>query len=223
MMSEVLIRSAAESDIDFIAETIIRAEKGMGNTISYCYLFNLTEEELLEVIRKILLEDIPHFEFSLRSFKIAEVGGIRAGAYAAWIEAAEGIASGFLKTAAFRSFVSREQMQHFRETAAVAETIGISREPGTLQFESIWIREEYRGLGIGNRLVQAQIETLSSEHPGLEKAQVQIIKQNLISLLAHRKYGFQIREEKTSDHPELMRCFSGNTRVLMEIDLRKNG
>jgi len=60
---------------------------------------------------------------------------------------------------------------------------------------------------------------LKEKHPDVKAAHVQLIKQNAVSLQAHQKYGFKIIEEKTSLNPEILKFYSGATRVLMEIKL----
>jgi GNAT superfamily N-acetyltransferase len=216
----IKIRNAADSDIEFIIETIIQAEKGNSNSISYCKLFNIDETEFRNALKQILKENIPNFEFSLGNFKIAESNGKRIGAYGAWFEGEDGISSGILKISAMKSLLDKENIVHYKLSAQVADEISIRRQPGTIQFESIYIIEEYRGKNIGIMLVQALLDDLMEKHPEVEKACVQVIKQNAVSLQAHLKYGFQIIEEKTSLNPQITAFFSGNTRVLMEKKLK---
>lgn len=220
MLSGVYIRDANDSDIDFIIETIVRAEKGSGDKISYCRLFNISEDEFRKVLKKIIEEDINNFEFSLKSFKIAQFNGINVAAYGAWLESRDGISSGFLKINAFKAFLSKENMIRYKSTVSIVDEINIKRLPGTIQFESIYILEEFRGKNIGNLLVQALLNELIAKHPDQDIAYVQLIKQNELSLLAHQKYGFKIIEEKTTENPEIFNYFSGNTRVLMEKKIK---
>lgn len=215
----IQVRNAVDSDIEFIIETIIQAEKGIGNSISYCKLFNINEPDFRNVLRKILEEKIGNFEFSLSNFKIAEVNGIKAGAYGAWLEAKEGISSGILKISALKTFLQKENIMHYKLFAPIIDEISIRRQPGTIQFESIYIVEKFRGKNIGNILVKALLDDLIKKHPDVESAFVQLIKQNSVSLQAHQKYGFEIVEEKTSANPEILNFYQGNTKVLMEIKL----
>lgn len=213
----IQIRNAVDSDIEFIIETIIQAEKGNENTISYCNLFNISESEFRSVLGKILAEKICNYEFSLENFKIAEVNGISVAAYGAWVEGLDGISSGMLKISALKSFLGKENIIHYKQYAPLADEISIRRQTGTIQFESIYIAEEFRGKNIGKMLVKALLADLKEKHPAVETAYVQLIKQNSVSLQAHQKYGFRIIEERTSLNPQILNFYSGNTRVLMEI------
>jgi GNAT superfamily N-acetyltransferase len=216
----IQIRNAVESDIEFVIETIVQAEKGNGDSISYCKLFHINEPEFRNVLRKILEEKIDNFEFSLANFKIAEVNGVSVAAYGAWVEGLDGIPSGILKISALKTFLPKEKFVHYKHCAPIADDISIRRQPGTIQFESIYILEEFRGKNIGKMLVQSLLADLIKKHPGVEAAHVQLIKQNSVSLLAHQKYGFRIIEEKTSLNPEILNFYSGDTRVLMEIKIK---
>jgi len=216
----IQIRNAVDSDTEFIIETIVQAEKGNGISISYCKLFNIKEDDFRNILRKILGEKICNFEFSLENFKIAEAAGKSVAAYGAWLEGKEGIPSGILKISALRTFLGKENIVHYKHYAPLADEISIRRQPGTIQFESIYIVKEYRGKNIGRMLVQALLDDFKIKHPEVERAHVQLIKQNAVSLQAHQKYGFRIIEEKTSLNPEILNFYSGDTRVLMEIKLK---
>ena len=220
IQSGIQIRNAVDSDIQFIIETIVWAEKGNGNSISYCNLFNISELEFRSVLRKILEEKIYNFEFSLDNFKIAEADGKSIAAYGAWLEGKDGTSSGILKISALRTFLQKGNIMHYKLSAPIVDEISIRRQPGTIQFESIYITEKFRGKNIGKLLVQALLAGITEKYPGVEAAHVQVIKQNSVSLQAHQKYGFKIIEEKTSSNPQILNFYSGNTRVLMEIKLR---
>ena len=109
MTSEILIRNADISDIQFVIETIVQAEKGNGENISYCKLFNINEIEFREALKKILEAGINNFEFSLKNFKVALANRKKVGVYGAWLEGLDGIPSGMLKISAFRSFLNKEK------------------------------------------------------------------------------------------------------------------
>jgi len=220
MQAGIQIRNATDPDIEFIIETIVQAEKGNGNSISYCKLFNISESEFRSVLKQILKEKIGNFEFSLSNFKIAESNGTSVGAYGAWLEGKDGISSGILKISALKTFLGKENIVHYKKSAPIVDEISIRRQPGTIQFESIYIAEEFRGKNIGKMLVQALLTDLVEKHPGVEAAHVQLIKQNSVSLQAHQNYGFIIIEERTSLNPQILKFYFGDTRVLMEIKLR---
>lgn len=218
-MPDITIRNATDHDIGFIIETIIMAEKGNGPNVSYCALFNISDSELRLILRKIFLEKIDNFEFSLSSFKIAEHKGNPVAAYGAWIEGKSGMSSGLLKMSAFKEFLNRESLIHYSQIAHISDEIGFKRSTGTLQFESLYILEQFRGMRIGQILAQALIDDLLKSNPGIQTAQLQLIKQNEISLKGQLKFGFEVVSEKSTDNPDIFKFYPGNTRVLMEKKL----
>jgi ribosomal protein S18 acetylase RimI-like enzyme len=220
MPESILIRNATKSDIDFIVDCIVQAEKGTGTTISYCHLFDITENEFREVTGEILDEGIRNFEFSIESFKIAESDGKYAGAYGAWLEGADGISSGILKMSAYRTFLKKENLQNYKALAGISNQIGFIRQPGTLQFEYIFIPVEFRGRNIGSMLVESLSKSLQKQYPHVDMAFVQVMKHNAVSLQAHLKYGFKVVEQKTGTNNELLNIFSGMTRVLLKKQLK---
>ncbi len=216
MNSDITIRKAGLPDIDFLTETIVMAEKGNGNTISYCALFDITESEFRLMLKKALNEEIDNFEFSLSAFKIALAGGLPVAAYGAWIEESDGMPSGLLKLSACKAFLKREALEYYSGIVHIANEIGFKRSPGTLQFESLYIIEPFRGRRIGQLLGQSLIDGLLETNPGIHTAQLQLIKQNEVSLAGQKKFGFEVVAEKTTQNPGIYKFYPGNTRVLME-------
>ena len=53
-MDEYLIREAVKRDIPFLADTVIAAEKGRSDKLSYSTLFNISESKAKELIIAIL-------------------------------------------------------------------------------------------------------------------------------------------------------------------------
>ncbi len=216
MASEFVIRDATLKDSDFLIEAIINAEKGNGNIVSYCAIFDITENEFASLMRKIFKEDIPDFEFSFRNFKIAELGGNPVAAYTGWIEGIGGMPSGLLKMSAFKAFLDKRQIEHYHSIASVVDEVGIKRDHMTLQLETTYVREGYRGRGIVGLLTDALISSAKMKYPAISKAQVQLFKQNQAAVLSQTKLGFTIVEERTTENTEVLKYLPGLTRIKMQ-------
>ena len=65
------IRQAGAEDIDFLIEAIIEAEKSGSEMISYCGIFGLSQAELIELMRKMLAEDLEGQQLCISGFAIA--------------------------------------------------------------------------------------------------------------------------------------------------------
>lgn len=218
-MTPIIIRKASEKDIDFIIDTIVMAEKGNGPNISYCSLFNINELEFRLFLKKILNEEIDNFEFSLSAFRIAESEGKAVGAYGAWIENVSGLPSGLLKISAFKSFLKPESLSYYSSIVSIPNEIGFKRTPGTMQFESLYIIEQFRGKGVGQLVAQSLTDELLHANPAVKTAQLQLIRQNAVSLAGQLRFGFEVVDEKTTENPDIYKFYPGNTRVLMEKQL----
>lgn len=216
MKENFLIRNANIKDIDFLVEATINANKGTGDILHYCTLFDIAEEELCSVIQKIFREDIPDFEFSVRNFMIAEYEGHPVAAYAGWVEGIGGISSGLLKISAFRTFLSKSHIAHYESVAHIDAEIAIKRDNLTLQLETTYVKQDYRRKGIVSLLTTELIKREKNIHPEITKAQVQIFKENHAAFLCQSKMGFKIVEEKKSDNPEILNYMPGSRRVKME-------
>ena len=80
MIDNLTVRQATVNDIDFIVETIVESEKSSSEVISSCKIFGLTEEKFKEIIREVLREDVPNYDYYLSGFIIAEKDGEYVGA-----------------------------------------------------------------------------------------------------------------------------------------------
>ena len=94
---EITIRNAKLSDIPFLVETIVEAEKSGTPILSYTTIFGLNEEDAKKYIASMLDEEIDGCELSVSAFLVAELNGKTVGAVCAWIEGAEGVPSSTLK------------------------------------------------------------------------------------------------------------------------------
>ena len=213
---EFFTREGNLKDIDFLVEAVINAEKGHRHVVPYCALFNITEVELQEVLKKIFMENVPGFDFSAANFMIAEYNGSPVAAYAGWIEGIAGMPSRLLKMSAFRSFLSKDHIAWYESIAHIDGEILIKRDNLTLQLETTYVRENYRGKGLVALLTDALFKKVKYTHPEIVRAQVQLFKENKAAFLSQSKLGFVIVEEKKSANPEMLKYMPGMTKIKME-------
>jgi predicted GNAT family acetyltransferase len=216
MNKAFIIRDAEVKDIDFLVEAIINAEKGHRHIIPYCALFNISEVELRSILKKVFMEDVTDFDFSVRNFVIAEHEGCSVAAYAGWVEGIGGIPSRLLKMSAFRTFLSKKHIADYQSVAHIDREILIKRDHLTWQLETTYVKEGYRGMGIVALLTNALFRKVRNTHPAITRAQVQLFKENKAAFLSQSKLGFLIVEEKKSNNPEMLNYMPGMTRIKME-------
>ena len=219
MKDKIIIRKATEKDIPFLREAIIEAEKSGTEKISYCTIFAIKEEKLNEMIFQVLMEDIEGQELCISHFLIAEVDNEYAGACAAWIEGADGSFSAIIKANILFYFLGDKICNSAAGNLKLMEDINIAREKNAIQIESVYVKEKYRGLGIANKIIQEQINLLSSEHKIAKKVQIILAKTNDKAFNAYQKLGFKVVAERLSKNPEIEKLLPSNCRIMMEMPI----
>lgn len=209
------IKKATESDIPFLVETIIAAEKSGTSVFSYSTLFELEEIKVKEILTEILSEDIQGQELCVSDFLIAFVDGVPAGAICGWVEGREG-PSNILKSNVLMFGFGKEHFGKVLNKAHLMEPLTISREEGCLQLESIYVSEKFRGMGIVNALIDAHLLNSKQHNPAVSKAQIILAKDNDAALRAYEKAGFNMVLEKFQPNAEILKYLPTQHKILME-------
>ena len=221
MCDSINIRNAVPADVDFLAETIINAEKSNTEKLSYSTIFEIPEKEVKEILKTILLADIVGQELCLSSFLVAEIDGEQAGACAAWIEGKSGLSSSIIKSNVIYNFFPSENIKKAQEKSNLLKELNLKREAGTLQLESAWVIEKFKGKGICNKIMLKHIANYSKKNPELKKAQIIMVKANDIALNAHKKLGFKLVSEVKSNDKRILDILPSDTMILIETDIEQ--
>src|SRR5262245_11133088 len=98
-MSDYSFREARLSDVPFLADTMISAEKSGTDRLGLAAICGLSENELRDLLIAMLNEEVDGCEYSVSSFLMAEADGKVVAALASWIEGQpEGVPSMILKS-----------------------------------------------------------------------------------------------------------------------------
>ncbi len=212
----VTFRRANAADKDFVIKAITEAEKSGSDTISYCAVFSITEDELKVILGKILDEEMGGQELYLPGFIIAEVDGVPAATISGWIEGEEGMASSMIKSNLFMYHTDREVLMKAVPQMKLVNAVNIDREQGALQIEYVYSAEGYRGRGLAAQLVDEHIRRNREEGKQVEKVQVMLMGSNAPAIRAYEKAGFITVKEKKLDDPAITKLLSCDTKILME-------
>ncbi len=218
MNKNITIRKANEKDIPFLREAIIEAEKSGTEKISYCKIFSINEEKLHEMLYQVLMEDIEGQELCINHFLIAEVDNEYAGACSAWIEGIDGSLSSIIKANILFYFLGDKICNRAAGNLKLMEDINIVREKNAIQIESVYVKENYRGLGIANQIIKEHIKNLVNNNNTINKVQIILVKTNDNAYKAYNKLGFKTTVEKCSDKPEILNLLPSNCRIMMEMN-----
>jgi len=220
MNKDIIIRRANSNDIDFIIKSIIEAEKSGTEIISYCNIFEIPEEELKANLWNIIEEDVEGQELCISGFLIAEIDGIAVGAVCSWVEGDGNLSSSIIKSTLIHYYFSPESQKKAYIKSNLLDNLNIHRKKNTLQIESVFVNNKYRGLGVSNKIINTHINNCKNEN-NIDKVQIQVMKNNPFAIKAYEKIGFNLKEEKTCSDNEILKILPYNCKIMMEIDLRK--
>lgn len=221
MNDTYIIRKAGIDDKAFITEAIIAAEKAGTDKIGLATLFDLEEPEIRNILLQILDEDIPGSELSLDSFIVAQQGDHPVAAVAGWIESFAGRSSSTsVKSNFIHVFFPQKNMLAARPRLDLIREIRIERERQTLQIEYVYVSEAHRGVGLAARLINQHIAEARDLFPEVEKAQVQLFKNNTAATRMYERAGFVVANNFRAFDKEILKYFPGDEKLLMEKKLK---
>ena len=215
----IAFRTAIEADADFITEAITEAEKSGTEIFSYARIFDLSNEQATALIKSAVLENIPGQELCLSGFIIAEIDGEPAGAVCSWIEAEDDIPSSVLKANILYYFLGKKATIQADKISEIIDPLFIPRDPGTLQIESVYVRNKYRGMGVSMELILEHIKQNISNGKKFSKVQVQLAETNKAAKSAYQKLGFIEHTRKNSIAADVLKYLPSNTKIMMELSV----
>ncbi len=212
----ITIRQATIADKEFVMLAIAEAEKSGNDTISYCNIMGVSEQEFLEMLSNMLDEEIEGQEMYIPGFLIALVNGIPAAASCSWVEQSGNMASSTLKSNLLMYHTARSVLLAAMPAIAALKEVNIDRTPGSLQIESIYTSPQYRGRGLTGLLIKEHIAQHKTAHPAITKAQITLLGCNEAARSAYTKAGFVQVKEKKSDNPIILKLLFCERKIMME-------
>lgn len=212
----ITIRQATIADKEFVMLAIAEAEKSGNDTISYCNILGVSEQEFLEMLSKMLDEEIEGQEMYIPGFLIALVNGIPAAASCSWVEQSGNMASSTLKSNLLMYHTTRSVLLAAMPAISALKEVNIDRTPGSLQIESIYTSPQYRGRGLIGLLINEHITLHTTAIPTVSKAQITLLGCNEAAHSAYTKAGFVLAQEKKSDNPIILKLLFCDRKIMME-------
>ena len=213
------IRPATLNDVNFIATTIIEAEKSSTDKIGPANYFEVSEDDYRKYLIQMLEEEIDGCEISISSFVVAEYEGEVVAAIGGWLEGdnEDHASSSLLKSNLFAYVLPKENLMKGQSKYDIVKDIMIEREMGTYQLENSYTKAEFRGHHI-MALLDAYHINIAIEK-GVKKIQAHVTKDNEKSLKVFERSGFHIVQYYTSNHPQVKDYYPDNTMILLERNL----
>ncbi|MGA7836882.1 MAG: hypothetical protein WB996_02885 [Ignavibacteriaceae bacterium] len=221
IVKQLKFKFATPDDVDFVIDCIIEAEKSGTQTINTCRIFNLSEQEWRDILRKILLEDIPDYDFWLSNYLIAELDGRPVCAQGAWFEGKTGTASSVIKTSMMMEYIPKEKFALDLKTAKFVKALSIKRESGKVQMEHAYTVPELRRRGLHTQTVLEIMKRTFDRNPGATMIQAIFFKDNCNTYNECMKLGFKPVLEKGVEDPEILNIFAHKRRIMMDMSPEK--
>lgn len=218
-INKLIIRKATLADVNFIATTIIEAEKSSTDKNGTANYFELSEEEYKDYLIQMLEEEIDGCEISLSSFLIAEYDSENIAAFGGWVEddLEDGTPSGLIKSNLITFTFPKDKVIKSSSKSSHIQDIQIKRKDGTYQLEYSYTKPEFRGLDIVGRLIDEHTKIALSY--GIKTIQVHVFDNNTNAKLAYQKRGFTTVQKFQSNDKMVFDYYPSNVLLLMEKTL----
>lgn len=214
-MKEYIIREATNNDVDFIVKAIIEAEKSGSKILSYSTIFNLTEEEVINIFYKMLLEEIDGCEFSISSYLVAEIDNRVVGTIGAWVEHKENPSS-IVKGNLLGYFLPKSSLLYASQQAKVLSELNIEHVDGALSLVIVYISPEHRGNNLFMLLTNEHI----IRNKDVREVSIQLMANNIYAIRSYERYGLKKCFELKSKNEKIKQILPFNEKILMKKQLK---
>lgn len=217
-LNKIIFRDATTSDVDFIVETIIEAEKSGTDCISSCNIFCFSPEYFKSLLKNILLKDYSDYEYSLSGFTVAEYLGYPIGALGSWIEEENDTPSFMIKANELIPSILAEKKEIAINNLKAIRGFSLKLEKQAVQLEYGYVVEEHRRKKVFTNLILQNIKKHVTRKASFNLIQTNMLKANYKSFNAYVNLGFVINEEKIMTNSEVLTLFPSDTKVSLMIE-----
>ena len=109
---------------------------------------------------------------------------------AAWVEAQDGVASGFKVASAICFELGMEKWAAAKEKIKLVSASSPTRTPGFLQMETFYVVPSARGRGVTTVLIREVLAQFSKKGISFPGAEISLLDGNSAALKAYQKAGF---------------------------------
>jgi hypothetical protein len=216
--NDYLILKAAVNDVDFITEVITGAEMSFNNNLSLARLFDLPEEKIRKLIRRMLLQEVDGCEFSLSSFFIAWHNNKPVGALCGWPEGYyNGMSSNLLRSNLINQVFAREDVLKAQlKMEAMKDLLLPDRPAGSYQIGYNFINGAFQDGWINSQLLEAHRCFAKELNPHITAMQISCFETNQTGINMHLRNGFKVIKKSVYRNEGVLRYMPHNIKVLLE-------
>lgn len=215
------IRQAAMSDVEFLADTIIEAEKSGTPRCGLALYFDISESELRKYIIQMLEEEVDGCEFSVSSFMVATFNGKPVAALSGWLEGSneDGLTSSMLKSNLISFVFPPRIVAKTKEKLPIVKEIQIERKKGAYHFEYAYVDPDHSGNKLMQKLMLAHFDRAKELDPNTTEVYSHPFSHNETIILVHEQMGFRIVKKYKSTNPLTIKYYPSDTLYLMEAEI----
>lgn len=218
-VDEITVCSAQNKHFPFLAKAIVEADKGDKELCSYCGLLRIQEDEFENILIKIFSEELEGCEFGPSTFLVLEYRGNPVAAVSSWVEGECGLPSWLVRMSALREYVPQENLEHLLKIKDITDSMVIARTPSTMQIESVFVENEFRGKGLVSKLFKAHLVQNNQLELFPETIELLTYVNNKSAIRAYNKLGFKVAETSLSGNPEILNYYPDQGMVRMQASV----
>lgn len=221
--NKYIFRAATIDDVDFLAETVIQAEKSSTGMCGLANYFSVPENKMKSYIKQMFEEEVMGCELSISSFIVVEYDGKVIAAMGGWLEGdnEDGLPSSILKSNLLMYVIPKDLVLGAQKNADIVKDLTVEKEMGAYQLEYSYVVPEHRGQFLIQDLTEAHIARAKSHGSQVKKIQGHAFEANKVILMTNKLMGFKIVKRFVSNHPRILEFYPYNTIVLVEKYINK--
>ena len=208
-MDDLVFRKATAADLPFLVSAVKAAETLGTAGCTYEKLFLLSTAEVDALLKQALSIESGGYQLALSTFFVCTRGGVPVACCSSWIEAADGISSGFKMAAVLSDLLGFEKWIDANAAIKAFADATPQRTAGALQMETFYVEPGSRGQGITARIIDSVIRRFDSAATSAKIAEITMLEGNAEALRAYQKAGFHIHR-KGNPGNALFRTLTGS-------------
>lgn len=194
-MDDLVFRKATPVDLPFLIAAVKAAEKLSTASCTYEKIFMLSAAEVDALLNQALSIESGGYQLALSTFFVYTRGGVPVACCSSWIEAADGISSGFKMAAVLSDLLGFEKWIDAKAAIKAFADATPQRITGALQMETFYVEPSCRGQGITARIIDSVIRHFDSFGTQPKFAEITMLEGNVEALRAYQKAGFHIHRK----------------------------
>ncbi len=194
-MDDLVFRNATPADLPFLITAVKAAERLGTASCTYEKIFLLSAAEVDAMLKQALSIESGGYQLALSTFFVYERGGVPVACCSSWIEAADGVSSGFKLAAVLTDLLGFEKWLDAKDAIKAFAAATPQRTAGALQMETFYVEPSCRGRGLTERIINSVIGRFDRVVTSAKIAEITMLEENAKALRAYQKAGFHIHRK----------------------------